>query len=368
MLATSLLVVELLAGMQRYLSQTIVPLVASELDGARLYGVLDAAAQAPMFLTMPLGAWLLSRHSIGRLMLSLTLLTVVGAVVCALAPTMPVFIAGTAIRALASGALATVGMGAISRGLPTRYRQLVLAGMSGVWVISSVIGPVYAVAVSSLLGWRWAIVLYLPLLLLARMMIARYLPERTEEAPAEAAPWTWAIVLATGALLLSLPVGVWSAAAVVAGGALMLWATVALLPRRHLHGVPRPPRRVVGPARHRCRVLRCLDGALGRGPRRVRSRHRAVRVRHRRARLHVGGRRPVVRLPPRGRRCVPASGPARRRRHRRGCRDVAGDHAARRHRRVGARRAAARRGDPRPGDGIALPRPPGSVPDAAPAR
>ena len=109
-----------------------------------------------MFLTMPLGAWLLSRFRIGDLMLSLTLVTIAGALVCALAPSMPFFIGGTAIRALASGALATVGMGAISRGLPPRYRQLVLAGMSGVWLISSVIGPVYAVAVTSLLGWRWA--------------------------------------------------------------------------------------------------------------------------------------------------------------------------------------------------------------------
>ena len=230
MLAISLLSVELLAGMQRYLSQTVLPLMADELDGAHLYGVLDAAAQAPMFLTIPLGAWLLSRYRISQLMLWLTAVTVVGALACALAPTMPVFIAGTALRALASGALATVGMGAISQGLPTKYRQIVLAGMSGVWVISSIIGPVYAVAVSSLLGWRWAIVLYLPLLLLARMMIARYMPERTEEAVTEQAPWKWSIVLATGAVVLSLPVGPLSVVAVCVGVALMLWATSALLP------------------------------------------------------------------------------------------------------------------------------------------
>ena len=229
-LAVSLLMVELLAGMQRYLSQTVLPLVASDLSGTHLYGVVDAAAQAPMFLTMPLGAWLLSRFRIGDLMLALTLVTIAGALVCALAPSMPVFIGGTAIRALASGALATVGMGAISRGLPSRYRQLVLAGMSGVWLISSVIGPVYAVAVTSLLGWRWALVLYLPLLLVARMMIARSLPPESGESRTEEAPWRWSVVLATGAVLLSLPVGELSAAAVIIGGGLMLGAAWALLP------------------------------------------------------------------------------------------------------------------------------------------
>lgn len=230
MLAGSLLSVELLAGMQQYVSQTVLPLVAAELGGTHLYGAVNAAAQAPMFLTIPIGAWLLSRFRIGQLMLSLTLLTIAGALTCALARSMQVFVAGTAIRGLASGALATVGMGAISRGLPAKYRQLVLAGMSGVWLISSVIGPVYAVAVSSVLGWRWAMVLYLPLLLLSRMMIARYMPEYLETAATEKAPWRWAIVLAIGAVTLSLAAGGWSVATVIIGGGLMLWASKSLLP------------------------------------------------------------------------------------------------------------------------------------------
>lgn len=230
MLATSLVFVEFLAGMQRYLSQTVLPLVAEELDGAHLYGPLDAAAQAPMFLMMPLGAWLLSRFRVGRLMVVFTLVTVAGAVICAVAPSMGWFIAGTGIRAVAAGALATVSMGAISRGLPPRYRQLVLAAMSGVWLFSSVLGPVYAVGATSAFGWRWAMVLYLPVLLLARMVVARYMPERAEEVPAEKAPWGWSLVLAGGAAVLVLPLGVWSAVALVGGAALVLLAARAVLP------------------------------------------------------------------------------------------------------------------------------------------
>lgn len=229
-LAASLVLVEFLAGMQRYLSQTVLPLVAAELDGAHLYGPLDAAAQAPMFLTMPLGAWLLSRFRVGRLMITLTLVTVAGAVACALAPSMAVFLGGTAVRAAAAGALATVGMGAIGRGLPPRYRQLVLAAMSGVWVFSSVLGPVYAAGVASTLGWRWAMVLYLPLLLLARLLVARSMPERTDEVPPEPAPWGWALVLAAGSAVLSLPLGAWWGLAVLAGGGLMAGAAARILP------------------------------------------------------------------------------------------------------------------------------------------
>ena len=230
MLAGALVLVEFLAGMQRYLSQTVLPLVAAELDGAHLYGPLDAAAQAPMFLMMPVGAWLLSRYRVGRLMVVLTLVTVAGAVLCATAVTMEAFVVGTAVRALAAGALATIGMGAISRGLPPRHRQLVLAAMSGVWVFSSVLGPVYAVAATAAFGWRWAMALYLPLLLVARAMVARSMPERTEQVAPEPAPWAWSIVLATGSAVLALPLGAWSAVALVVGGSLMLRASAAVLP------------------------------------------------------------------------------------------------------------------------------------------
>jgi len=229
-LASSLIFVELLGGVQRYLSQTVLPLVATELDGADLYGPLDAAAQAPMFLMMPVGAWLLSRYRVGPLLAGFTAVTVVGAATCAAAQQMEVFIAGTAVRAFAAGALATISMGVISRGLPPRYRQLVLAGMSGIWVVSSVLGPVYAVSVSELLGWRWAMLLYLPLLIAARGLIARYMPERTAQVPQERAPWAWSIVLATGSAVIALPLGVWSVAAVVAGALLMLRASAAVLP------------------------------------------------------------------------------------------------------------------------------------------
>ncbi len=242
MLALSLLAVELLAGMQTYLSQTVLPLMAGELAGAHLYGVLNAASQAAMFLTMPLGGWLLSRSRIGPLLLWLTLGTVVGAGLCALAVSMPMFIAGSVVRALAGGSLATVSMGAVSRGMPPRYRQLVLAGMSGVWVISSLAGPVYAVAVSAVLGWRWAMIIYLPLLLLVRLMIARHMPPQPDESGTRRPPpWRWSIALSAGALLLSIPAGVWSTVGIVVGGLLMLRAGHALLPPGSLRGRPGRP-------------------------------------------------------------------------------------------------------------------------------
>lgn len=70
---------ELVAGMQSYLSQTVLPLAAAQLDGVRLYGVVNVAAQAALFLTLPLGGSLPARFGIAPLMLVLTLVAVLGA-------------------------------------------------------------------------------------------------------------------------------------------------------------------------------------------------------------------------------------------------------------------------------------------------
>ena len=46
-LALAVLVVELLAGMQIYLNQTVLPLLATEMGARNAYGLVAAAAQVP---------------------------------------------------------------------------------------------------------------------------------------------------------------------------------------------------------------------------------------------------------------------------------------------------------------------------------
>lgn len=182
-LALALLAVELIAGMQQFLLGTVTPLIAADLDGHQLYGVTMAASQVAVFLTMPLGAGLMQRFSPSQLLMWFTPITVLAGILGALAPTMWIFIATRVLAGLAGGVLATVGMGAIVTGLPTRWRQLVLAANNLMWLISAVVGPAYAAWISHALSWRWAMVLYLPFLLLARWVIAKRLPHtpRTEE-------------------------------------------------------------------------------------------------------------------------------------------------------------------------------------------
>ena len=234
-LAGALLALELLAGMQTFLLATVVPLVAADLDAHQFYGVITGAAQVATFVTMPLGPWLLRRVPVDRLLVLLTWLAVVGGVVSAVAPGVAVFVVGRVVGGLAAGALATVSLAAIVEVLPATWRRLVLAGYNLMWVATSLAGPLYAGWIASTLGWRWALVLYLPLLLVAREVVARQLRGRMGGGADEPLPLAWAVTLAAGVALLSvvgvraLPTGAAVAVGVV-GAAVALVAAARLLP------------------------------------------------------------------------------------------------------------------------------------------
>ena len=242
-LAMAVLVVELLAGMQVYLNQTVLPLLATEMGARNTYGLVTAAAQVPAFLTMPLGGAMLTRWRPARLMTALTVLLVVGAVVGALAPNVGVYVLGEILRGLAAGALATATMGVMVAGLPDAWRRLCLAAGSGMWVVAALAGPVYASGISASWGWRWALVAYLPVLVAARAVMATQIRDLSldeETGHDEAVPWLPALAMAAGVALIgalraSSP---WFWPGVGVGTGLVLWSCSYVLPDGTLRLVP----------------------------------------------------------------------------------------------------------------------------------
>ncbi|WP_342355660.1 MFS transporter [Actinomyces faecalis] len=203
-LALAMLAVELMAGMQTYINQTVLPLMATDLGARAHYGLVTAAAMVPTFLTMPLGGAMLQRWRADRLMTVLTTVLVAGAVLGALAPSIGVYVLGEVLRGLAAGALATVSTGVLVAGLPEAWRRLFLAASSAMWIVSSLIGPVYASVLSSAWSWRWALVGYVPVLVAARLVMAREVRGLSVSGDDDAPPWAAALTLAGGVALIGL--------------------------------------------------------------------------------------------------------------------------------------------------------------------
>ncbi|MGL5406618.1 MAG: MFS transporter [Propionibacteriaceae bacterium] len=184
-LAIALLAIELIAGMQTYLLALVVPQIAADLDAKKFFGLLSTAAAAAAFITMPLGVYAVRRWSTSKVLLAGTLVVIAGASLSAVANNVWIFAGGRIISGLAGGILASVSMSAVITNLDKRWRQLVLAGFSAMWVISSLVGPTYGALVSRLWSWRVALVLYLPVLLAARWVVSRNLGESSNQPESE---------------------------------------------------------------------------------------------------------------------------------------------------------------------------------------
>lgn len=231
-LAVSLITVELIGGMQTYMSYLVVPMMAADLHAQKYYGLLSGVGAVAAMLGLPVGAVLIHRFKVTHVLTWLTMALVVGSLACALAPSFWVYLAGKIIRSFSGSAISIASMGAVAKGLSGKARRLTLAFTSATWVISSIVGPTYAALVTHLLSWRWAMLLYLPFMVAARIVIVFAMNEDNFSQKKAPFPLQTGLLLAAGIALTVLPTaGVIKYVTMFMGIALMALVTTKILPR-----------------------------------------------------------------------------------------------------------------------------------------
>ncbi len=164
---------------------TIMPVVARDLGGLRLYGwVFSAFMLASMIGIVAAGRQADRRGPAQPYVVGLTLFAA-GLVVSGLAPTMPVLVAGRALQGLGAGAVPAVAYVAIGRSLPEGLRPRMMAVMSTAWVLPGLFGPAIGAEVARQFSWRWVFLGLLPLVLAAGPLA---LPALLRLGQAEAGP------------------------------------------------------------------------------------------------------------------------------------------------------------------------------------
>src|SRR5439155_14640980 len=79
---------------------------------------------------------------------------VVGTVLAAAAPSMPLFIVGRFLQGWGLGAQYAVSLGAVAKTYPEAHRPRVLALLSGAWILPSIFGPSFGALLASTVGRR----------------------------------------------------------------------------------------------------------------------------------------------------------------------------------------------------------------------
>lgn len=77
-IAIAVITLELIGGMQSYLNQLILPILATDLNSQNLYGVILGVSSVATMAGLPIGAAVINRMRLSKLLVSATLTLVLG--------------------------------------------------------------------------------------------------------------------------------------------------------------------------------------------------------------------------------------------------------------------------------------------------
>ena len=160
------------------------PQVAADLgDVDLLPWVLTTYLLVAGVATVVAGA-LVDRHGVRPVFRWSVSIFVVGAVLAALAPNMPVLVAARVVHGIGGGATNAVALAAVGLVFPKHLVGRAFAVNATVWGVMSVAGPGLAAGLLLVANWRWIFLVNIPLGALAFVLGSRSLPDRPPQGAA----------------------------------------------------------------------------------------------------------------------------------------------------------------------------------------
>jgi predicted MFS family arabinose efflux permease len=185
----------------------VMPTVADQLDGVGLYALSFAAPLASGVVGMvAAGGWSDRRGPVVPLALALVLFAS-GLVVCGLAPSMEVLVAGRILQGLGGGALTVCLYVLVGLIFPAGLQPAVFTSFAAAWVLPTLFGPALAAYVAHVAGWRWVFLGVVGMVAAAAALVAPALRRLDARAAGVAAPSSrlvWAVVAAVAVLGLEM--------------------------------------------------------------------------------------------------------------------------------------------------------------------
>src|SRR5260370_2090049 len=167
-----LCLVELTGGLQPLLVATVLPRAVRDIGGIQLYGLVFSGYMLAGIVSIPASGAAADRHGPARRLFLYSGYFLIGTVLAALAPSMPLLVVARLIQGYGGGAMYSLAYGIVPRLYPAQLRPKMLALLSGVWVVTGLLGPPFGALLASTVGWRWALAVAIPTLLLGYGVLA----------------------------------------------------------------------------------------------------------------------------------------------------------------------------------------------------
>src|SRR3954447_4267909 len=226
LLAVGIVALEFAAAVSRFVAWTLLPVITDELDARDELALLVAGSTLGLFVALPLATPAVRALGTRALLAVATSAYLGGLAVSATATQAWIFGLGQFVGGLASGLLAVFGVSTAIRRLDDDLRVKVVAASSAMWILPALVGPASTLALEDLIGWRWTLLVPVPILLLGRMLVARSVED---EPPAEdERPLGRTMLVPVGAAAIVLGGSRWPVTA--AGALLALAGVTAIMP------------------------------------------------------------------------------------------------------------------------------------------
>ena len=224
---------ELLVSLDVSVANALMPAIGADFPGdgrAAVSWVITAYAIVFAATLVPAGR-VADRAGRRRTYLGGLVVFGLGSVVCGVAPTLGVLLAGRVVQGIGAAAASPASLGLLLAATDVRDRATYAARWTGAAALGMTLGPFVGGALTTLGDWRWAFLVNVPLVAVTALAAPRVLPE-TPRHPGRRLPDPFGAVLLTlGAAALTLglsQVSDWgvldrrTTASAVAGGVLLL--------------------------------------------------------------------------------------------------------------------------------------------------
>src|SRR5215469_8257489 len=222
---------------------TVMPVVARDLGGLRLYGWVFSAFMLGSVVGIVAAGREADRRGPAIPFVAAVVLFGAGLAIAGLAPTMEVLVGGRVLQGIGAGAVPSIAYAVIGRSFPGPLQARMMAVLSTAWVVPGVAGPAVAAEVAHLFGWRWVFLGLLPVVAVAGSIavpaLIRLGPPGTGRVQEHRLIYAVAVAVCATMLLAGLTLvagsGAASAGGALIGGALIVAGVAAGLPAlRHL--------------------------------------------------------------------------------------------------------------------------------------
>lgn len=183
---------------------TMLPSIVAQIGGAGLVGWSVSLYEIASVVAGAASALLTMRYGLRVPMCLAALAFGLGCILSAVAPTMPLLLAGRVFQGIGGGGLVAMGFVAIGVIFPRRYTARAMAAVSTFWGVSAFLGPLIGGFFVEFATWRWGFAFFGG----QAIALAVWIALRPDHAPAEAEakavfPWRRLALLCLAVLLVS---------------------------------------------------------------------------------------------------------------------------------------------------------------------